>query len=87
MLNMRITNEDIDALIDVASILRNLADIQRTPDDELKFRTQCHHVRKVYILLIKASSREIIDLHQLIFEGIVDDPQLDKAITALCPNV
>lgn len=83
---MRITNADIDALIDTAQILKNLEDMNMLPAEKLKFRTLCHHVRKVYILFLQASGREIIDLRQMVFDGVIDDPELDTAITALCPS-
>ena len=83
---MRITNTDIDALIDVSLVLRNLADMQVLQSEQAKFRGMCYHVRKIYILLLKASSHKAIDLHQLIFEGIMDDPALDYAIKSLFPE-
>jgi len=82
---MRITNADIDALIDTAQILKNMADMNVLPTEKLKFKTLCHHVRKTYILFLKASGREIIDLRQMVFDGIIDDHELDAAITTLCP--
>lgn len=81
---MRIVNSDIDALIETSQILKNLEDMNVLPAEKLRFRTLCHHTRKVYIMLLHCSKREIIDLRQLVFDGIVDDPELDAAITTLC---
>lgn len=82
---MRITNTDIDALIDTAQILKNLEDLNVFLSEKQKFQRLCHHVRKTYMLLLKASGREIDDLRQLVFDGVIDDPELDQAITELCP--
>lgn len=82
---MRITNTDIDALVDTAQVLKNLEDMNTIPTEKARFRALSHHVRKVYILCLHASKREIVDLRQLVFGGIIDDPELDRAINALCP--
>ena len=83
---MRVTNQDIDALIEATSFLAILA--KKEPNDVIcgKMRNIASHVRKVYILLLKSAGREVIDLKQLVFDGIFDDPELTKAITALCPH-
>lgn len=83
---MRITNTDIDAMIDVSVELNMLAKNALLPATKAKHLRQCHHVRKVYILLLQASGRDPIDLKQLCFDGISDEKQVCDSIRRLCPT-
>jgi hypothetical protein len=81
---MKITNNDIDALIEASVVLNGLA-FGKLPSHKCDALLKiCHHVRKVYILLLNASGREIIDLKQMTVEGFVCKQELEEAINRLC---
>lgn len=83
---MKLTNSDIDALIEVTQYIKNFADIQVIPADKTKFTVLAHHCRKVYMILLHSSGRTVADLRQLIIKGIDNSPELDVAIRNLCPD-
>jgi hypothetical protein len=62
---------------------------KKEPKGELsgKMRNLASHLRKIYILMLHASGLHIQDLQQMFFPGIDTDPELAKAIDALCPHM
>jgi hypothetical protein len=83
---MKITNNDIDALIDVSVHLNILAGKTTEPVLKNMYTRQCHHVRKIYLMLLHASGRDPLDLRQLCFEGIAEDAAIVAGIKRLCPT-
>ena len=83
---MRITNMNIDALIDVSIELNRQAESDTNPLYRNMHLRQCHHVRKIYLLLLQASGRDREDLRQLCFTGISDELDVVTGIKRLCPT-
>ena len=83
---MRITNMDIDSLIDVSVELQRQSNKDTDPMYSNMHRRQCHHVRKIYLLLLQASGRDREDLRQLCFTGISDELDVVTGIKRLCPT-
>jgi len=83
---MKIENNDIDYLIDVTVFLSDLA---KHPEDyryKKNFAAMAAHVRKVYILLLQASSRNEPGVKHLIEKGIKNDSPAAETIRRLCPE-
>jgi len=77
---------DIDSLIDVSVELNRQAQADTDPLYANMHRRQCHHVRKIYLLLLQASGRDREDLRQLCFTGISDEIDVVTGIKRLCPT-
>jgi hypothetical protein len=82
----RIETNDIDALVETVGFLKTLAKKEPNSVISHKIENLSSHVRKVYILLLHASGWSIEDLKQLTLENRYCDPELEKAINALCPH-
>jgi hypothetical protein len=84
----KILSSDIDCLIDVTTDLVEFARMCNDPDRKSLFEQKASRVRKVYILLLAASNRGQMDLHDLCSKGFTDDDPVSVAIDNLChgPN-
>jgi hypothetical protein len=84
---MKIENSDIDALVETVGLLMTLAKKETNNTACGKLRNLASRVRKIYILLLHASGWTIADLKQMTLSNIYCDPELSKAIDALCPHL
>jgi hypothetical protein len=82
----RIEASDIDSLVETVGFLKLLSKKESNSAISNKIENLASHVRKVYILLLHASGWSIEDLKQLTLENRYCDPELEKAINALCPH-
>ena len=82
---MKLHNSDIDALIDVTVDLENFAAQIENPERRQKYIAMAERVRKVYIFLLHAQSRNQLDFGKLFTEGIDDNSPTIAAVKAMCP--
>jgi hypothetical protein len=93
---MKILKSDIDALIDAAHSLQGIANdlrdknaLQVIGPEQLKladfYQGMAHRCRKVYILLLWASTQNEWPMHRLCVEDLPDDALVNEAIRNLCP--
>lgn len=84
-MSVRITQSDIDALIDITLQLKCQA--ERLGDTEMgrKFKSQEHRCRKIYMMLLHASEYGQMTLNDIMTRGFSSCSNLAMAIDALCP--
>lgn len=82
---MKIENQDIEALIDVSQFLKDLTDHPEDCRYKKDWSKMREHVRKVYIMLLQASSKGTPGIERLIQKGIDDGTPTAEAIRRLCP--
>lgn len=82
---VKITNSDIDALIDATVTLEEFSNQVDDPLLKQRYHAQVHHVRKVYMFLLHFHCQKNFDFEKIMLEKVADDSPLGKAIDALCP--
>ena len=83
----KINQTDIEALIEVSTWLKSMANVPDECESKKKFNVLHQHVRKVYMVLLQASDFGQQTIEQLMRKGLSDETLRAAAIRTLCPDI
>ncbi len=81
---MKITQSDIDSLIDTVQFLKLYKNVVDSPELKENLDSLVCRTRKIYILLLHASANGQLDLRYIVSEGVADNSPVAEAVRSLC---